>query len=438
MRRIICKTAADKDALIEALQKQARLLNWKCTKTFDQNGGGPRLGNGGAWLRKSYHFEKGNEEAVLWHDEATITLVRIPPPPTFESFIDLDHWVNDTPVETDDDIDAKTTFFRNIERFIIRMGQFMPLLEIEATDIEFFNASAEFKKRGYELGESHDVVAALLMDALERYKKRREWGLTFLAQMVGTFGKVTKGSDLTGGRQELELTKELTNRTKELTNRHEIGCKPRLTEFCEQASARLTADTEMDYVSIIRPDYPTIPKLKHQKRSGLIWLIITLAATEYWKEASKLAANPDWSVSENPFKKTNSDVIVAEALIFFWYCFMRYVARKKQQQQLTQVDGQAWSDVAAFMVPVIDQTTQWPIEEFLDARMNEYKNSDKFVPVFCRVVLRSLGKQAINDPDRSLDLEKEDNMSIWGWTAFYMVEKLPPLYKTMIERYPMD
>ena len=158
-------------------------------------------------------------------------------------------------------------------------------------------------------------------------------------------------------------------------------------------------------------------------------MIVSLAAADFWKEANKITDNADWGVSDNPFKKTNSDVIVAEALIFFWYNFFLFMRHAVRNMRLTQADKQAVPAAGTTVGHVIQETTQWPIAEILGARMNEYEHRDTTedpTEVFSRVVLRSIGKQAINDPDRRLDpLSDFDHMPIVMWTMIHMTAKLP-------------
>ena len=185
--------------------------------------------------------------------------------------------------------------------------------------------------------------------------------------------------------------------------------------------------------------------IEHPKRSTIVYLIVSLAAADFWKEANKITDNPDWGVSENPFKKTNSDVIVAEAMIFFWYNFFLFVRHAVKKKELTQADVQAVSTAGTTVGHVIQETTQWPITEILGARMDEYEHCDATenpTEVFSRVVLRSIGKQAIDDTDRHLDpLNSLDYMPIIMQTTIHMTAKLPAyfeVYKNIVHHYPMD
>lgn len=238
--------------------------------------------------------------------------------------------------------------------------------------------------------------------------------------------------------------------------------KHRLTELCDRVTLRMLENAAMDDSRLMRAEFDQGSKrtgtgdsdrgwsawmrdVEHPKRSTIVYLIVSLAAADFWKEANKTTDNPDWGVSDNPFKKTNSDVIVAEALMFFWYNFFLFVRRAARKKQLTKADNQAVSDAATTIGYVIQETTQWSVAEILGARMNEYEHRDTTenpTEVFSRVVLRSIGKQAINDPDRRIDsLGDLDHMPIVMHTTIHMIAKLPAyfdVYKNIIEHYQMD
>jgi hypothetical protein len=215
--------------------------------------------------------------------------------------------------------------------------------------------------------------------------------------------------------------------------------KPPLTKLCERVSLGALQKIAMDHGSLISRDYD-MGDLKHPKRSVIVWLIMSLAAATFWKEANEITTdNPDWGLSDNPFKKTNSDVIVAEALIFFWYTFSMHVVHKKQQH-LTEADGKAVANAGAVLMRAVGDTTGWSIVEIFDERTNEYRNkTENSTEIFCRVMLRSLGKQAINDPYRHVDLES--SLRICAWTIIHMTAWLPTYFKwyeNIVQHYPLD
>lgn len=185
---------------------------------------------------------------------------------------------------------------------------------------------------------------------------------------------------------------------------------------------------------------------EHPKRSFIVYTIISYAAADFWKEANKIPDfNPDWGASENPFKSTNSDVIVAEALMFFWYNFFNFVRYAVEKNELTEADIEAVSTAGTTIGHVIQETTQWPITEILRSRMDEYEHHDKTetpTEVFSRVALRSIGKQAINEPDRVLNpLNSLGYMPIILQTMIHMTAMLPgyfETYKNIVKHCPID
>jgi hypothetical protein len=106
-----------------------------------------------------------------------------------------------------------------------------------------------------------------------------------------------------------------------------------LTKLCERVTLRLLEKAAMEEPSILRAEFGKGSKrvdtsdsdrgwsawmrdVEHPKRSTIVYMITSLAAAELWKAANEMSDNSDWGLSSDPFKKTNSDVIVAEALMF--------------------------------------------------------------------------------------------------------------------------
>jgi Arc/MetJ family transcription regulator len=233
-----------------------------------------------------------------------------------------------------------------------------------------------------------------------------------------------------------------------------------LTKLCDRVSLPMLENAAKEDASILRSSLDEgsrtrsrsnsdqawsawMRDVEHPKRSTIVYMILSLAAADYWKEMNKIADNPDWSVSKNPFKGTNSDVIVAEALIFFWYNFFLFVREAVKRDELTQTDNQALSTAGTTVGHVVQETTGWPITDILRSRMDEYEKRDSTenpIEVFSRVVLRSIGKQTINEPDRRLPLSLEGTPVVVR-TMIYMTAKLPAyfrIYKNIVEHYPMD
>lgn len=160
---------------IKLKMRQAAKLKWEQTAEVTEDG------QGAAWTQRSVRFARGKEEAVLWHKDATITLVRDYAPPTFDDFIELEQWLKKNPRDAEaDSATGEKLYLREIERFVIRHGHFEPLLGATATDKDFFMVVATFQKAGYLAKEAPVIVAALTLDALMRYEKDRNAALRFL------------------------------------------------------------------------------------------------------------------------------------------------------------------------------------------------------------------------------------------------------------------
>ena len=151
--------------------------------------------NGRGWktdkvrrTQRSVRFVRGKEEAVLWYKDSTITLVRDYAPPTFDDFIELEQWIKKNPSGSElDAVTGERLYLREIERFVIRHGHFLPLLEAATSDKAFFIAVATFQKAGYVAREDSVVVAALTLEALMRYDEDRNAALRFLTGLENDF-----------------------------------------------------------------------------------------------------------------------------------------------------------------------------------------------------------------------------------------------------------
>jgi hypothetical protein len=216
-----------------------------------------------------------------------------------------------------------------------------------------------------------------------------------------------------------------------------------LTEICERVSLRMIGNAaEADPSD---PEFDLKRFAKHPKRSTILHMIITLMAADFWKQTNAIADDPDRMVSANPFRSTNSDVIVAEALVFFCYNFILFTDHAVRQKELSESDTEAIITAGATVSNTIQSSLQISISEIFRSRMSEYNDdpSRNPVEVFSRVLLRSIGKQAINDPDRAaspLDIV-DYQMPVVIRTTTYMTSMLPAYwqtYKNIVEHYSMD
>ena len=173
------------------LARQAKEMGWVRTGTVKRDGYPV------AWTKRYVRFGRGNEEAVVWHKDATVTLVRAHAPPTFGSFFELEHWLAKNPNESHDgEADGEKLYLQRIDKHITRMGYFQTLLEAQATDQIFYLECTKFWKSGYLAGESAEVVATLTLDAFMRYEKDRMGSVAFMAGVAKLWGSADSGDKL--------------------------------------------------------------------------------------------------------------------------------------------------------------------------------------------------------------------------------------------------
>ena len=152
-------------------------MHWVQTATVQKDG------QGAAWTKRSIRLRRGDEEAVIWYKDATITLVRVHHPPTFDSFVELERWLATNPntdLDTDND---EILYYREIAKFVIRHGHFTPLLEVQGADQAFSHASFRLYKSGHLAREAPVLIAAFALDALSHYQTDRRRSLELLAWM---------------------------------------------------------------------------------------------------------------------------------------------------------------------------------------------------------------------------------------------------------------
>jgi hypothetical protein len=87
------------DDLVEALVRQAITMNWKQVHEIKRDN---VAADSYAQAMVSLRFERGNEEAVVWRKDATVTLVRNYAPRTFDGFDELEQWLAKNPKNNDD------------------------------------------------------------------------------------------------------------------------------------------------------------------------------------------------------------------------------------------------------------------------------------------------------------------------------------------------
>jgi hypothetical protein len=169
----------------EAKIKQAIKFKWTKTAEVTEDGQG-----GVPWMKRSVHFTRGKEEAVLWHKDATITLVRLYAPLNFDDFVELEEFISKHPREEDlDDATGERKYLSEIELFFIRHGYRDDLIHIRATDFVFLGAFTKLFKAGYAAGEDNDLVAALVLSAIQFYDQDCARSIRVLTQRTEKFNR---------------------------------------------------------------------------------------------------------------------------------------------------------------------------------------------------------------------------------------------------------
>jgi hypothetical protein len=167
---------------VTARMKQAAKLKWQRASEIEADG------QPTTWALRSVRFVRGKEEAVLWHKDATVTLVRLDAPIDFEDFIELEEFIANHPRNVDlDNATGELKFLREIELYVARHGYRDDLLHIQATDYDFLVAFGKYYKAGYAAGEDSPVVAALLLDVVKIYEQDRKRSMRWLAKTTEDF-----------------------------------------------------------------------------------------------------------------------------------------------------------------------------------------------------------------------------------------------------------
>jgi hypothetical protein len=170
--------------------RQARKFKWKKVAEIFKDG------EGASWTKRSVRFIRGKEEAVLWHKDAKITLVRLHLPLDFDDFIELEEFIARHPREADlDGATDELKYLREMELFFVRHGYRDDLMHIQATDYAFVVAYGNLFKSGYAAGEDSVVVAALVLQAIRFYERDRERSISWLARTADDFNRARPGGN---------------------------------------------------------------------------------------------------------------------------------------------------------------------------------------------------------------------------------------------------
>jgi hypothetical protein len=162
----------DKDELVDALVHQAEEMNWIKVVTIERDG------HPICWLKRSVRLSRGDEEAVVWYQGATITLVRANHAPTFDNFEDLDTFLQTDIKDEISSDSARIRYICEIQKYITRMGYRAPFLEA-AFDKNFYYAYLRFIDFGLKIDEPPEFIAALALEALLRHQENPQSAIHF-------------------------------------------------------------------------------------------------------------------------------------------------------------------------------------------------------------------------------------------------------------------
>lgn len=175
---------------VKSKVEQAIKLKWKKTAEITEDG------EGAEWTKRSVHFVRGEEEAVLWHKDATVTLVRLHVSRDFDDFIELEEFIAKHPREPDlDDATGEQKYLQEMDLFFVRHGYRDDLLHIQATDYAFLVAFGKLFKAGYAAGKASVVVAALVLHVIHFYEQDRERAIRWLTRTTEDFNRAQPPSD---------------------------------------------------------------------------------------------------------------------------------------------------------------------------------------------------------------------------------------------------
>jgi hypothetical protein len=247
----------------------------------------------------------------------------------------------------------------------------------------------------------------------------------------------------------------------------------RLTTLCARISESMLHDAASAHLQLLRQKLfeLKIGKGSNSKRVFVLYLLILKTAADYWNNIST-----DEEVHD-VFASTNSDVVLAETIIFIGGILRPHIVKKyknslstyyevKEQQMTAEeitrrlersiedLDDKAAIERGLDLIrDTIAGATGWTIEEILKARLRtyakyedrEYENMKLLFPQgwlikeFSWLITSTIGKQAICDPEnhsrdaRVLELRsKTENCMHKVWPGIYET------YKNIVKQYPMN
>jgi hypothetical protein len=226
--------------------------------------------------------------------------------------------------------------------------------------------------------------------------------------------------------------------------------------YCDRVTLRMISNTARENVDVIRSDLARLSieekwasrlnNAAHPKRGFVLCLVILLAARDFLRKSRN--TNEFYALgSQNPISFMNTDVVATEASFFFWFNFSIFIRHAVRNGTLIEADKEALITAGMILCTIIQATTRRAVSELFSSRLTEYgegQRRENPSESFVRVLLRSVEKRAVDDPDRRLDPFIDLPMATTGLsmaTMAYMAAMLPlhfDVYKDVTHDCPMD
>jgi len=200
-------------------------------------------------------------------------------------------------------------------------------------------------------------------------------------------------------------------------------------------TARLDTEAVRSFLVGLSPEpkwHESIQNASCPKTGLLLCLIILLAAADFLKKSKQNKA------PQNPINSITSDIVVIEASIFFWFALASSITSGTENGAFSELDKDASVCAGTVLCQIIQVTAQRPIAERFGARLEKYMKTEPgdLNQAFFEILLRSVGKLTIDEPDRGADLFA-NHSGVSDITA-HMTAMLPTylrLYCEIIEKY---
>jgi hypothetical protein len=214
------------------------------------------------------------------------------------------------------------------------------------------------------------------------------------------------------------------------------------THYCERITLRTIADvTRLDGEAVrsflgglsVEPKWAELlQNAPYPGQSLLLCLIVLRAAADFLRRFRRN------KVQQNPINSITPDVAMIEASFFFWYALASSIAGGIEHGTFSELDKEASVCAGTILCQIIQATTHWPIAESFASRLQNYRHAGpgKLDHSFFEVLLRSVGKRKINEPDQ--DVDPRAKYSDVSDITMHMVAMLPShleLYRDATENF---